>query len=1107
MKRIIALFCALTICISGSIREITAEENLGWGLSKIYATFMGETVEVLDEVMEITSNIQEDLSFQFDFQGFGIPAAFNLVQMKDGEINDLITTGQTSFSISADLLKPEWPLYLRVMNSEEKRVLGVLELNIRVNKNKLLGEVPDDIGAEFGSGLKLDMSHLVPGMSLNALPFMIPVTVKTYASGKIRVGLGINSTDASFWNKAAKGELPEADMFEQLEDIFHNDPHSRDGISKPKSMGVVFLLSGWAEGNANSKEPWLGQLQLYIGTGFSVDAQYAIFTFNLSLSGGATGQFDFSLEYSEEDSKYHFSADHVLAGVKGALEVFAGIGCSLASVGVYGAGSIAYQQEMYPDPNVEHLILAGEVGLKAKLFGKVLACFKIVSGDHDFVFDENNKKKKAYLGMTLTSEEYKSLLLENSYGNTVGVLTEGGENPVWYGENADEPQLLASFEKDRDFAHLLASDIYPDNHIQIANTGSKAFPEISMIFLGNDASKTEGNRSQLYTGVYNPTKETVSTPVKILDDSYADFDPYLYENTSGPAYLVWQNAFEEVSAGMSFSEIASLTDICFSEHGTGTSWSNQQRVTNFAGSGRFAAGARVSSNINGKPVITYFTNDVNDPAGLNGIHEIYVAKKDGVEWKSEKVGEVEGSVTSLESACYGSETAVLISYEVSGEKHIRLMQYGKDIFNISGASNGRFIEAGNNYSFATWYKDGHIYQRSSNGQESMLTPEDMIIPDTPYEVYGHYGISGLMITSSSSIDSTADAFAYCSDDGGHHWYRSDLTKLNENAYVSHLSAAYTYEGDPVVMYSVQNYEVNVEETLNAAETNGDGGALFLLGSEDERFTDSRCDLYISGGRANQHVTIVDGRALDIESLRPGKSARFSLTVRNTGMYPVEHVSVMCDGQKVGELSQTLSQWETAEVIAEVTIPQNIDEIFERTFEISSREDGSPESRITLAADPGYFTVKTWHSFKFGEEQIRYQITNHGYLEKKAHIIVKDEARNVILEDRTVTAEVDWVYDSRYKSESGLFVKDGCQNVTIYILTEDETLESEGISLNRIKSIVPLQEIYGQDYDFLESHQLQTSRNSSSGTILTVCAIGAVAALYLILRKKKRTLNQ
>ena len=50
---------------------------------------------------------------------------------------------------------------------------------------------------------------------------------------------------------------------------------------------------------------------------------------------------------------------------------------------------------------------------------------------------------------------------------------------------------------------------------------------------------------------------------------------------------------------------------------------------------------------------------------------------------------------------------------------------------------------------------------------------------------------------------------------------------------------------------------------------------------------------------------------------------------------------------------------------------------------------------------------------------------------------------------------------KYDAAQRLFCKDGCQNLTLYILVGDEQPGDEEISSNRIYSFVPLEEIYGQ----------------------------------------------
>ncbi len=1107
MKKLIICVLSLFLLMFSSHVEAEDVGSLEWSIPEINVTFLEETVNVLDGILEMQSSIQEPVYFEVPFEGHGVPPVFDVLQMKEDEVKEIGTFEESSFSFSADLLTPGWPVYLRIADGRDEEVIGVVPLGIRVRKNAFLSKVPDDLGADFGKGLSLNMDYLLPGMELDVLPFLIPVTYKTYADGTFRAGIGYNSTDEDFWIKAGSGEMPEGKLAEDLKALF-DDSHALDTKGKPQSMGVVVLFNGWAEGNVNSTEPVLGQMQLYIGTGFSIDAQYGIFTFNLSLSGGATGKFDFHYEYSPEDSEFHFNSDSVLAGLKGALEAYGGIGCSLASIGVYGAGSIEYQQEMYPDPDVEHLIVAGELGLKAKLFGKVLACLKIVAGSHDLA--EDFKANITTLGAEMTSEEFKDYLLANDYGNTKGVLLKGGESMKWHGADVEVPDVTNDWERETDFSHMLAEDVYPDSHVQIVNTGSSALPEMTMVFLGADQSRKQGNSSVLQTGYYNIATQFISEPIKLHDDGTADFEPYLYENNNGNAYLVWKNAVEEINGDMTFSDIASRTDIYFSEHGTANSWRNQERITNYAGSDIFAAGAKVCADENGSPAVFWYTNDVNDPAGLAGTHEVYIARKNSSgKWEAQKTAQAEGNMMQLDCEYFGYDLTAAISYESEGTRRVELYRDGKKIFEKENASNGRFVKAGNNIVYFTWFENGRIYRADTGLNTEPLTPEDIIIPQDAYDIYGNIGANAIMITSVSTKDTHGDAFAWISYDGGINWARSDLTKISAGAYVSHLSAAFTDEREPIILYSIQNYETNADLSDEALLAKENSGMQVLLGQEDDRFTDTRTDLYISARAANSHIRFESGKALDTDTLLPGKPVKFSLKIRNTGLYNIRHADILCNGEKVGEYNGNLGLWETADVTAETMIPDNPQEILSYTFEISSREDGLSDSRISVEVDPGYLEAKMWHSYRHGTEQIRYQIVNHGYLRKNATMLVRDDANETVLDEWTVPYDAGEKRDSEYSAKSGLFVSDGAEDVTLYVLLDGEQPGDEGISLNRIKSVVPLEEIYGQPTDILFDRMtegVQSKEHTARNIIIGSAVIAAAAAAVILYRRKKKGAN-
>ncbi|MBQ5951434.1 MAG: hypothetical protein IJL66_04760 [Lachnospiraceae bacterium] len=1141
-KRILSLVLSLILVLTalpssglaaGSSEAPGEGEKLGYAIEYVNATFLGETADVSRQVMEIDGGMVEPIHFAWDYTRY-VNLTFGLCQISGEQVRELAQTADDHVSVNADEFETGWPVYLDIFAGDDGRLLSREPLGLRINKGLVASRTPDNLQAEFQSGLKLDMSHLLPGMELDVLPFLIPVTVKTYSDGAIRIGIGVNSTDVDFWMKAGSGEMPEAQLASDLEELFYGDPHNLDYKARGKSMGVIVLFSGWAEGNVNTTDPIKGHMEIFIGTGFDVTSQYGIFTFELTLTGGGQGLFDFSFNFDEENSKYNFSADEIRLGLKGGLEVYGGIGCCLASIGVYGAASLAYQERLYPDAEIEHLILAGEVGLKAKLFGKVIACFKIVSGSHDFVFD---KKKATLLSLAADEEEMRQFLLDSRYADQPGVLLEPGGSFTWHGEFVERSSASNRQEEDPDFSHLLATDINPDSHVQIVSSGSRAFPEMSLVFLGYDQSRARGNRSSLMASYYNISHEWISEPKFIADDGTADYNPVLYAGSDGPAYLVWENANAAVPGDASLARIADMTDLYISECVTSANWHSQEKITDFAGTGVYATGAAIAVTDKGEPVVAYYTNSTDDPAGLSGGHDLYLATRGADrKWTSEKWVTINGAMDRISVARFGEGFAVAASWEEEGEKKTALFRSGKMIWEKKGASSAAFLGMGYSDMRLTWYEDGSVKMMSSALNEEALTPESINVPNGDYEIFGHLGSSTVMILSSSMLDKRATAFAFISRDGGRTWGRSDLSKMDEYAYVSHISAAYTEENEPVIVYSVQNYTVNVDLEETLAVLDGDLSAVpesdpsdkpvqFLVGQDDERFTDTRADLYICARGANRHVTFDGSKALDVGDNKPGGDAKIRLTVRNTGLYEVSDARILCDGKEVGRLSKTLKPWDTEDVEVSVKIPMNPGAtIQEYTFDLVLRDDGTPDSTVTVPVPEGYLSAKIWHSFQFGDESVKFTVTNHGYTDKTARLVVRDEARGVTLEERTIHIDGGWHLDSAFKAKDRVFARDGIENVTLFILLNGEDTDSPEISTNRVKSVVPLPEIYGQEVpDGVEKNHPDGTESSSvpessapapsgdgsgrslppaAAAAIVVCVLAAAALCAFLLRKRQ-----
>ncbi len=1071
-KRICVLLVFACLLMTTACQQKLSQEapaTVSYVLEKVTATFLDESMDVTRQVMEIAGGMAEPMSFDVQFESGPSGVTYLVRQMNGSEIHEVASSKDTKFSFMADELKPEWPVYLTIVDKNNKPLLS-RALSLRIHKSLMAERMPDTMGSEFGSGFKVDMGDFLSGMHLDVLPFAIPITVKTYADGAVRVGFGINSSDAKFWAKAANGEMPEQDLANDLKALYNKDYAQTDDKGSASGLGLIVLFSGWAEGNLDTNDPIKGHMDLYIGSGVDITGQYALFTWEVILTGGADGEFDFSYVFNEEDSEYHFNSDHILLGVKWGMEVYGGVGCKLASVGAYGAASLRYQEEMYPDPEAEHLILAGELGLKAKLFGKVIASFTIISGKHDFL----EKDKQTFtLDTTLTARDLREFLYSNDYADTAPPPEDTSTDTRWFGSDVSEPQTANTWVDVRDFSHLLASDIYSDNQVQIANIGSKALPMMDIIFLGNDAARGSGNRSTLMTSYYDLGTEFISDPVPIDDDGTADFDPYLYAAQNGSTYVIWKNAQKPITADMTFAEIAASTELAVAEHEAGNAWYSSEQITDFAGTGKFAAAARISVTPEGEPVAAYYTNSVDDPLGLGGTHEVYLARRKDGRWTSEKITEVTGMVSSVDLAKFGLDVGVVVSYETDTAASCALWSGGKKVWEKKDASSGAFLGAGYNSVRLTWYQNGQIFQLTPEGKESALTPDTITIPAGNYELFGRIGSSPLMIVGTALKDTCENAYAYISRDGGTTWGRADLTHVEKKSSVSHISAAFTYDQEPILLYSVQNYNVNTDldrlmedpASVEADDLRTAAGPLQL--GDDARFTDTQTDLYIKARLLNRHAALDEGTALNTETAMPGRSLPFTLTVRNTGLYPIEHAAILYEGEIAGEFTGSLNPGETATVQANAVIPKNARPDLYMNFEISTRDDLEPEGSVSVFVHPGYMEASTEHIFARNQESITYRIINHGYAAKTARIVVRDEFNDIDIYEGTASLGAGDIYDGSYDAENSVFSNSGYDNVTLYVLFDDEEPGDPSISVNRVNSIMPLPPIYSQSMAPLE----------------------------------------
>ena len=1119
LKKLLIILCILCALV-GQCGFAGAEDAVS--ISQVNLTYNGETRDVLYQVIEVEAGIMTMLDFEVVPGNETGGLSYRIYQYNGAakQKYQLASSNGTRLSVDAGELKSGLPLYLAVYQSG-KNVLTRL-LTVRVNPSRAQNMVAPQIASSYTENIEVDMSELLPGMKFQMHPYILPITAKAYTDGRVVIGMGINSSNVSFWKSAYNGTLQEKTDVKQLSDAFWGNSAKRSAVPG-KSLGLVLEFSGWVQGNIYNTDPMKGEMSEYIPSGFNVSGQYLILTWEVTVTIGADGSFDFELRYNDKNGRYDdFHADSFAVSFKTGLELYGGIGLSsIASVGVYGQGSVAVKDQFYPDPVVQSIVLAGECGFKVKAFSRTLFSYAIVSGSHEFVKDkltEENGENNSLLGVS-ELDSVNTALLSSSYAQKSGEIHEPDNAGTWYAglkRVRGSTKALMEYEADPNFDHLISRNIYPDNRLQVVNTGRED-RQMNVIFLGSDGSRTNGNRSRLMNFTFKEADNYLSDPAWVFPDSpeydvddTADYDPYVYHNERREkTYMVWRSATGEFEDDASFQDIARNTDVFFTEYQHGAGWSAPSRVTDYASgsSGEFACGFAVSCAADGTPQTVYYTSPVSDPAGVDDTVErtVFFATANGTDWSSEEVCTVTGAVSRVDCAYYKRTPTVAVSYSCieNGLRQYRVEVWQcKDAswnktFTFEDAMNAQFMASGNGTAVLTWYKDARVFGMLDNADDPRgITPADLKIPSSDYRIYGTYVTGSMAIIGTVSNQSSENAFAIISNCGGSQWGKVDVTDVGSNAIVNEIGMAFTEydpddplsEREPIVFYSVQNYVTNAD--IDMDYLNGDADALLgaplrssftglegsalRIGEGDPRFTDTTADLYVKARKANESVKITDVTFTDEDGARKGKPTPVTVEIENTGMYDIYKLAVFVDDQYVGDYAVNVRAGNKAAIETSAIVPEDAG-ITSQPFLIRVETlDGMAEDTARGYLGTGHIAVKYSHELRYGNENIKYYVTNNGFAFKTVYACFFDEDTGEQFFKYPLAVPAGTTRHGGKSMISGLYKQAGHQHVRAYVLTEEEARKvtsdmtrdqvEELLDLDSTRSVVinGLDEIYLQD---------------------------------------------
>lgn len=903
----IALFALVAATFFVASNVFATDSKNGDVLHAATLTYDKDVIDIYNNAYVVSIDDQKDLTIDFDVDhSVKVLLLRNIAE--DGEVKNVCETGTRQCSFNATQLMPNSGLEIVLYDWDDAVVRQtMLGLIVKQNATKEDYEIPLSLGPE--KEIKIDMGSISSGMNFSFNPIPLPVKFEHYPDGRSVIGIGTNSTDAQFWSDAANNKMPdrisESDMYKKWRE---SKKHEQD----KGSLGLVWTVAGYATSYDNNPQSMTGTIQFYVGTGYKLIGQYAIFTYSVTVNIGADGEFVFTLTPTNER---RMSGTFDL-GVSAGLELYGGIGSGwLASVGIYGSAKIGAKAHILPEFDFYSLNVAGEMGLKAKVLGRTVLTFTFVSGSHEFIdnlTEENGVKTyTADLNLKDVMIQKRDELIANDYGSKQAgeIKTPEGETK-WNLENLDKPTGENSFTttkdmttstlsdapvaqivNDYDHAHRIAENVYANSGTQIIKHPTKDLNAVT-VFANNDG--------ELNYSIYDGASRQMGQPQEVAGSDGQDFGARFTQGFyPDQAYLAWKRLKNDGGNNATLSDVAKSGEIMIAKFDPDTdSFENQEYVTSDS---NIYGGVGVTTGRNAgdiEPYVFAYTNAEYDPEGLaDGDRNIMVFREENGEWEGRVLKNLWGTIASFDVGIYqGKPSAaytlwndfadVVITYVVDAE--------GNTLASFTDAWGAQFVNKNGEPALA-FMQDGKLYSSTGNNEKTLEFGDDEnSLLNAPFKIIGDLGKTA-MVSYLSNVDSRQNLVGYVKANGTCSYEPLAVTNVDENSNVTYYAGLFlgddAFIGDnavPFIIYTVQNYQY-----------------------AEPDWVEGQADMYAISGAATNRVSVL---AADITNLRDlgieTNVAKVDVLLKNTGLFHVDKFSLyLKDKDESGEKYVKLGDYE------------------------------------------------------------------------------------------------------------------------------------------------------------------------------------------------------
>ena len=972
-------FLALTTFFTTS--NTFAEDSAGGDvLHAVTMTYDQDVVDIYNNVYVVSIDDQKDITLDFDVEeGFyGVKTILLRDITEDGEAKNICQTGTKQCSFNATKLIANSGLEIILYDWDDNVVRQtMLGLIIKQNATKEDFEIPVTIGPM--KDIKIDMGTITTGMNFSLSPIPIPIKYEHYPDGRSVLGIGTNSTDKEFWEDAEKDNfkdrISKSNMYQKWKDT---QEHQQD----KGGIGLVWSFAGYATSYDNHPEKMTGTLQFYVGTGYKVTGQYAIFTYSLTVTIGADGEFTF-LIFPKSDLPFNGTLD---LGASAGLELYGGIGSGwLASIGIYGAANLSLKSHFLPVFDLYSLNVSGEVGLRAKVLGRTVATFTFVKGSYDFLDHMTETDDQITyttdLNLQETIKEKQEELVANDYGSKpAGTIKMPEGETTWNLENLDKPtkntnsipleptgfgggpsltvpsdSTEAQIANSYDYAHRIAENVYPHSGIQAIKHPTNELNAVTVF---------ANNNGELDYSIYDGSAQQMSQPQPVADNDGQDFDAkFTHSSDPDESYLVWRRLTNDGSNGATLTEVAKSGEIMIAKFDPDTNtFEGQEQVTSdsyyiYGGVGVTSSG----SEDDHEPYIFAYTNAEYDPEGLiDGDRSIVLFRKNGNQWDRNVILNLWGTIASFDVGIYDGKPSAVVTlwndyankvdtYVVSADHEV--------LATFSNAWGAQFVTK-NGEPTLVFMRDGKLYSSTNLEQKEVEFGDDThTLPYAPFEIIGDLNET-FMVSYLSNVDSRQNLVGYVKANGECNYDPVLVTNVDENSNVTYYAGLFVGNNAisgstavPFIIYTAQNYEY-----------------------VDPDWVERQADMYAMSGAATNHISIL---AADITNSRnlgvDTNVAKVDALLKNTGLFHVDKFSLYLKNE--GEFSDRYVK------LADYEIPTlSPGDTYQLELELPEADYNNPHTYILGATsrDDDYADIGVQSEYVVDASEGQVQITNLKY---------------------------------------------------------------------------------------------------------------------------------